>query len=78
MSKSKARTPSEHPNPTTKIGSKMGGEFTYPKWDPIGFDPQPDRLPQANDPGEKVIYGQYQRESNIFHPADARDVARKM
>ena len=28
-------TPSEHPNPTTKIGSKMGGEFTYqPKWDP--------------------------------------------
>ena len=27
------RTPSEHPNPTTKIGSKMGGEFTYPpKW----------------------------------------------
>ena len=57
-------------NPTTKIGSKMGGEFTYPqkigskmggeftypkkigskmggefiyqpKWDPIGFDPQP-------------------------------------
>ena len=25
------RTPSEHPNPTAKIGSKMGGEFTYPK-----------------------------------------------
>ena len=25
---------SEHPNPTTKIGSKMGGEFTYPK---LGF-----------------------------------------
>ena len=25
------RTPSEHPNPTTKIGSKMGGECTYPK-----------------------------------------------
>ena len=23
----------------TKIGSKMGGEFSYPKWDPIGFDP---------------------------------------
>ena len=23
----------------TKIGSKMGGEFTYqPKWDPICFD----------------------------------------
>ena len=39
---SKARTPSEHPNPTTKTGSKMGGEFTYqPKWDTIGFDPQP-------------------------------------
>ena len=29
------RTPSEHPNPTTKTGSKMGGEFTYqPKSDP--------------------------------------------
>ena len=27
--------PPEHPNPTTKIGSKMGGEFIYqPKWDP--------------------------------------------
>ena len=25
----KSRTPSEHPNPTTKIGSKMGCEFTY-------------------------------------------------
>ena len=26
----------------TRIGSKMGGEVTYqPKWDPIGFDPQP-------------------------------------
>ena len=24
----------------TKIGSKMGGT-TNPKWDPIGFDPQP-------------------------------------
>ena len=34
-SKSKARTPSEPPNPTTKIGSKMSREFTYqPKWDP--------------------------------------------
>ena len=32
---SKARTPGEHPNPTTEIGSNMGGEFTYqPKWDP--------------------------------------------
>ena len=28
---SKSGTPSEHPNPTTQIGSKMGGEFTYPK-----------------------------------------------
>ena len=47
-SKSKARTPSEHPNPTTKIGSKMGGEFTYqPKWDPIGFDPQPNGYPHS-------------------------------
>ena len=30
-----ALSPSEPPNPTTKVGSKMGGEFTYqPKWDP--------------------------------------------
>ena len=30
-------------NPTTKIGILKCGEFTYqPKWDPIGFDPQPD------------------------------------
>ena len=29
------RTPSEHPNPTIKIGSKMGGEFTYPKMVPL-------------------------------------------
>ena len=29
-SKSQARTPSEHPNPTTKIGAKMG-----PKWVPL-------------------------------------------
>ena len=28
-------TPSEHPNPTTKIGSKIGGEFTYPKMVPL-------------------------------------------
>ena len=26
---------SEHPNPTTKIGSKMGGEFNYPKMVPL-------------------------------------------
>ena len=31
----KDRTPSEHPNPTTKIGSKMGGEFPYPKMVPL-------------------------------------------
>ena len=30
-SKAKARTRSEHPKPTTKIGSQRGGEFTYPK-----------------------------------------------
>ena len=25
------RTPSEHPNPTTKIKPKMGGNYIYPK-----------------------------------------------
>ena len=35
MGQNPNRTPSEHPNPTTKIGPKMDGEFTYPpKWDP--------------------------------------------
>ena len=28
------RTPSEHPNPTTKIPTTMGGEFTYQLGDP--------------------------------------------
>ena len=40
-SKAKFRTPSEHPKPTTKIGPKMGGEFTYPKMGSDWFDPQP-------------------------------------
>ena len=36
---SKAKSHSEHPNPTTQMETKMGGEFAYqPKWDPIGFD----------------------------------------
>ena len=34
---SKSRTPSEHPNPTTKIPTKMGGEFTHPKMVPLVF-----------------------------------------
>ena len=34
------KTPSEHPFFPTNLGSKMGGAPT-PKWDPIGFDPQP-------------------------------------
>ena len=33
------RTPSEHPNPTTKVGSKMGGELTNQNGIPLnGFD----------------------------------------
>ena len=39
MGQNPNRTPSEHPNPTTKIKPKMGGAPT-PKWDPIDFDPQ--------------------------------------
>ena len=36
MGQNPNRTPSEHPNPTTQIGPKMGGEFTYqPKWDSV-------------------------------------------
>ena len=40
MGQNPNRTTSEHPNPTTKIGSKMGGAPT-PKWDTIGFDLRP-------------------------------------
>ena len=33
------RTPSEHPNPHFKIGSKIWVvNSPTPKWDPIGFD----------------------------------------
>ena len=36
MGQNPNRAPSEHPNPTTEIGSKMGGELTYPKkWTPL-------------------------------------------
>ena len=38
---SNSRSPSEHPNPTTKIGPKMSGEFTTPSQNGIhhnGFD----------------------------------------
>ena len=35
MGQNPNRGPSEHPNPTTKIGSKMGAEFTYPKMVPL-------------------------------------------
>ena len=38
QNKNKKRTPSEHPNPTTKIDSKMGGEFTYPKMVPLALN----------------------------------------
>ena len=38
MGQNPNRTPSEHPNPTTNIGSKMGDAPKTPKWDPIGFD----------------------------------------
>ena len=39
MGQNPNHSPSEHPNPNTKIGSEMGGEFTYPKMG-FGFDPQ--------------------------------------
>ena len=35
MGQNPNRTPSEHPNPTTQIGSEMGGEFTYPTIHPL-------------------------------------------
>ena len=35
MGQNPNRTPSEHANPTTTRGTKMGGEFTYPKMVPL-------------------------------------------
>ena len=35
------RSPSEHPNPTTKIPTKMGGAPKTPKWYPMGVDLRP-------------------------------------
>ena len=35
MGQNPNRTPREHPNPTTKTGTKMGGEFAYPKMVPL-------------------------------------------
>ena len=42
MGQKSNRTPVNFPIPT-KMGSKMGGA-PAPKWDPIGFDPQPNQL----------------------------------
>ena len=42
------RTPSEHPNPTTQIGSKMGGEFAYQP-QPHGF-----QFPLLGPPEERL------------------------
>ena len=48
MGQNPNRTPSKHPNPTTKIGSNMGGEFTYPKMGSRnGFDNQKSQGPRG-------------------------------
>ena len=42
MGQNPNRTPSEHPNSTTKIGSKMGGALKTPKMgSQNGFEPWP-------------------------------------
>ena len=41
VKKPKPETPSEHPNPTTKIVLKWVVNSPTPTWDAIGFDPQP-------------------------------------
>ena len=48
----------------TKIGSKMGGAFTYqPKWDPIGFEPQP------------FVFGQLSTQVPVFSHRQAKPPA---
>ena len=55
MGQNSGYPPSEHPNPTTKIGSRMGGEFTYqPKWDLIGVDGQMVGSPLGNFVGSTL------------------------
>ncbi len=39
----------------------MGGEFTYqPKWDPIGFDPQPNKC------GQRVLHSSVVFRGTLF------------
>ena len=48
----------------TKIGSKMGGEFTYqPKWNPIGFD---DHCQPSQRLGESDVLRRVVRRSPNF------------
>ena len=47
MGQNPNRTPSKHPNPTTRPGSKLGGEFTYPRMLPLTHT-QPLVLTQSN------------------------------
>ena len=37
----------------TKIGPKMGGAPT-PKWEPIGFDPQPSETSSGSNPSDQA------------------------
>ena len=55
MGQNPNRTPSEHPNPTTKIPPKMGGA-PAPKWEPIGFDPQPCYTPLTVAPVNGCLF----------------------
>ena len=52
-------------NPTIKVGSKMGGAPKTPKWDTIGFDPQPN----VTYPPSKLTWqlrgGSLQKEINL-------------
>ena len=55
-------TPNEHPNPTTKIGSKMGGEFTYPK---MGSHQQ-SRLPRCGFRGNNCRASKKSEQGALF------------
>ena len=48
------RSPSEHPTPTTKIGTKMGGEFLSQN-STIGFDPRPNGCGPKNKDVPKLV-----------------------
>ena len=70
---------SEHPNSTTKIASKMGGEFTYNPMvlthSQIGIDPQPNQ--KEHNPTPKNTVFRLSLCGSVAPDAEPRESAKK-